>query len=106
MGDDDDIPDQEMTAPDEKKLEALETQDELYSPSSSQRPRSKRKEWNEMAQHRINTVLESHDAVEKYTYDIDNELWCEVKLLKQGTRRVLECCGPIFLNVHVTVSFS
>lgn len=80
MGDDDDIPDREMSAPDEQNPEALETQDKLYS-SSSQRARSKRKGWNEMAQHRINAVLEGHDAIEKYAYDIDNELWCEVKLL-------------------------
>ncbi|ETE68981.1 DNA-directed RNA polymerase I subunit RPA1, partial [Ophiophagus hannah] len=95
IGDDDDIPDQEMAATDEKNLEALETQDELYSPSSSQRACSKRKGWNEMAQQRINAVLEGHDAVEKYAYDIDNELWCEVSLKLSLTKEYFDLASLV-----------
>lgn len=30
---------------------------------------------------RINTVLQSNPAIERYTYDTQNELWCEVHLV-------------------------
>uniref|UniRef100_A0A673C941 DNA-directed RNA polymerase subunit n=1 Tax=Sphaeramia orbicularis TaxID=375764 RepID=A0A673C941_9TELE len=32
-------------------------------------------------QMRINTVLQSNPAIERYTYDTQNELWCEVHLV-------------------------
>ncbi|KAL7976983.1 hypothetical protein Chor_008932 [Crotalus horridus] len=104
MGDDDDIPDREMTAPDEQNPEALETQDKLYSSSSSsQTTRSKRKGWNEMAQHRINAVLESHDAIEKYAYDIDNELWCEVSLKLSLTKEYFDLASLVTSLANSTV---
>ncbi|KAM6452106.1 DNA-directed RNA polymerase I subunit RPA1 isoform 1-T1 [Liasis olivaceus] len=103
MGDDDDIPDQEEAAPDEKNPEALETQDELYASSSSQSARSKRKEWNEMAQHRINAVLEGHDAIEKYAYDIDNELWCEVSLKLSLTKEYFDLASLVTSLANSTV---
>ncbi|XP_015686989.1 DNA-directed RNA polymerase I subunit RPA1 [Protobothrops mucrosquamatus] len=103
MGDDDDIPDREMTAPDEQNPEALETQDKLYSSSSSQTARSKRKGWNEMAQHRINAVLESHDAIEKYAYDIDNELWCEVSLKLSLTKEYFDLASLVTSLANSTV---
>ena len=80
--DDDDIPDQEEVTMQEKNSEATESQDEPYAPSSSQRAQSKRKESSELTKQRICAVLESHDAIESYAYDTDNELWCEVRIWK------------------------
>lgn len=31
-------------------------------------------------QMRVNTVLESNPAIERYCYDLQHELWCEVSL--------------------------
>lgn len=31
-------------------------------------------------QSRVNSVLQSHTAVESYRYDVEHELWCEVSL--------------------------
>lgn len=34
-----------------------------------------------MSQMRVNAVLQSHPAIERYCYDHQHELWCEVDLL-------------------------
>uniref|UniRef100_A0A673CJ67 DNA-directed RNA polymerase subunit n=1 Tax=Sphaeramia orbicularis TaxID=375764 RepID=A0A673CJ67_9TELE len=39
------------------------------------------KEDESQCQMRINTVLQSNPAIERYTYDTQNELWCEVHLV-------------------------
>ncbi|XP_061446852.1 DNA-directed RNA polymerase I subunit RPA1 [Rhineura floridana] len=78
--DDDDVPDEEETGLHERNPEAVETRDEAYAPSSSQLTQNKRKNSNELAQHRVTAVQGSHDAIDSYAYDIENELWCEVSL--------------------------
>ncbi|XP_077171658.1 DNA-directed RNA polymerase I subunit RPA1 isoform X2 [Paroedura picta] len=49
-------------------------------PSSSQRVQKTKKTPEQLAHLRVNSVLESHSAIERYTYDPEAELWCEVSL--------------------------
>ncbi|XP_072860138.2 DNA-directed RNA polymerase I subunit RPA1 isoform X2 [Pogona vitticeps] len=93
--DDDDIPDQEEVTMQEKNSEATESQDEPYAPSSSQRAQSKRKESSELTKQRICAVLESHDAIESYAYDTDNELWCEVSLKLPLTKEYFDLASLV-----------
>ncbi|KAH0627027.1 hypothetical protein JD844_002389 [Phrynosoma platyrhinos] len=77
---DDDILEQEENEVNGRNSEAVESQDETYAPSSIRRAHNKKMDVNKLAQQRISAVLENHDAAESYTYDIDNELWCEISL--------------------------
>uniref|UniRef100_A0A803TB76 DNA-directed RNA polymerase n=1 Tax=Anolis carolinensis TaxID=28377 RepID=A0A803TB76_ANOCA len=75
---DEDIPEQEEN---EVNPDEPESQDEPSAPCPLRRKsHKKKKEPNEFAQQRISAVLESHGAIESYTYDTDNELWCEISL--------------------------
>uniref|UniRef100_A0A3B4YLU2 DNA-directed RNA polymerase subunit n=1 Tax=Seriola lalandi dorsalis TaxID=1841481 RepID=A0A3B4YLU2_SERLL len=63
------------------------TQEESLPESAGVRPegkkkRAKRREGEAtLSQMRVNSVLESNPAIEKYCYDHQHELWCEVYLV-------------------------
>lgn len=40
----------------------------------------RRGEGEALNQMRVNSVLESNSAIERYCYDVQHELWCEVSL--------------------------
>lgn len=44
-----------------------------------------------MSQMRVNSVLDSNSAIERYCYDIEHELWCEVSLclLHEQIKKIL-----------------
>lgn len=77
---DDEIADEEEAALYERDSEAPATQDELCAPSSCLQAQNKKQDLDGLALHRISAVQESHDAIESYVYDLNNELWCEVRL--------------------------
>ncbi|XP_062988010.1 DNA-directed RNA polymerase I subunit RPA1 [Elgaria multicarinata webbii] len=93
--DEGDIPDQEEAALHEGNPEATETPDEPYAPPSSQWAQSKRKGPDELAQNRVQAVQESHDAIESYAFDIDNELWCEVSLKLPLTKEYFDLASLV-----------
>ncbi|XP_054850998.1 DNA-directed RNA polymerase I subunit RPA1 [Eublepharis macularius] len=78
----DEIPDKEEAAlcDGDRDPEAAETQEDTSAPFSNEQFQNKRKTLDKLTDHRVNTVLESHSAIESYAYDTDNELWCEVTL--------------------------
>ncbi|KAF7239017.1 DNA-directed RNA polymerase I subunit RPA1, partial [Varanus komodoensis] len=94
-GDDDDIPDQEEAALHESNPESLATQDETYAPLSSQQAQDDKKSSDELEEHRVKAVLESHDAIESYAYDINNELWCEVSLKLPITKEYFDLAALV-----------
>ncbi|XP_022607475.1 DNA-directed RNA polymerase I subunit RPA1 isoform X1 [Seriola dumerili] len=71
----------------EEKNEEQNTQEESLPESAGVRPegkkkRAKRREGEAtLSQMRVNSVLESNPAIEKYCYDHQHELWCEVYLV-------------------------
>ncbi|XP_060138282.1 DNA-directed RNA polymerase I subunit RPA1 [Zootoca vivipara] len=102
--DDDDIPDEEETQGlDERSPEETESQDKHYAPSSSQQTPKKRKNLDELAQHRINAVQESSDSIESYAYDIKNELWCKVSLKLPLTKQYFDLASLVTSLANNTV---
>ncbi|XP_053115784.1 DNA-directed RNA polymerase I subunit RPA1 [Hemicordylus capensis] len=102
MGDDE-IPDEEENALHERDPEATETQDELYTPSSRRQSQKKRQDTDELAKHRVSAVLEGHDAIESYTYDMDNDLWCEVTLKLPLTKEYFDLTSLVMTLANSTV---
>ncbi|XP_048373560.1 DNA-directed RNA polymerase I subunit RPA1 [Sphaerodactylus townsendi] len=79
----DEIPDKEEAAAScdsGRDPETTEAQPDPSAPSSSQQVQTKSKTLSKSAHYRVNSVRESHPAIQSYAYDTKNELWCEVSL--------------------------
>ncbi|NXG50865.1 RPA1 polymerase, partial [Psilopogon haemacephalus] len=70
----------------EKEEEAAGAEDQSGAAAESQRlpfvPEKKRERGHlaESAELRVNAVLDSHHSIQDYSFDTENELWCEVSL--------------------------
>ncbi|XP_058505753.1 DNA-directed RNA polymerase I subunit RPA1 [Solea solea] len=77
---------EDKTKPMEDECEE-ETRDRSVLPESEEKKKKKKKETKKgggeesMIQMRVNTVLQTHPAIERYCYDHEHELWCEVDLV-------------------------
>lgn len=88
---DDDGEDKEDQAEEEEEVEenTENTQEESQPEAAGVRMQKKNKrakkrgrEGDEtLNQMRVNSVLESNTAIQRYSYDLEEELWCEVSLL-------------------------
>ncbi|XP_054453311.1 DNA-directed RNA polymerase I subunit RPA1 [Anoplopoma fimbria] len=66
----------------ENTLEVSQTESGRVRAEKRKRPRRDEAEGEEgLDQMRMNTVLESNSAIERYRYDQQHELWCEVDLV-------------------------
>ncbi|XP_066483326.1 DNA-directed RNA polymerase I subunit RPA1 [Tiliqua scincoides] len=101
--DDDEIPDEEEATLHEKDSAAPATQDEHYAPFFSQQAQNKREDLDELARHRVSAVQESHDAIENYVYDLNNELWCEVSLKLPLTKEYFDLASLVVSLANNTV---
>ncbi|NXI55259.1 RPA1 polymerase, partial [Chloroceryle aenea] len=54
--------------------------DQSHHLSSMSQTEKKKDRLRQSAELRVNAVLDSHPSIEDYTFDTENELWCEVSL--------------------------
>ncbi|AWP12514.1 DNA-directed RNA polymerase [Scophthalmus maximus] len=88
-GGDDDSEDKDDAAQEEVEKREETIQEDSQTEFAVVRPEKKKRkqakggagEEETMSQMRVNAVLQSHPAIERYCYDHQHELWCEVDLL-------------------------
>uniref|UniRef100_A0A8D3AUC3 DNA-directed RNA polymerase subunit n=1 Tax=Scophthalmus maximus TaxID=52904 RepID=A0A8D3AUC3_SCOMX len=81
--DKDDAAQEEVEKREETIQEDSQTEFAVVRPEKKKRKQAKGGAGEEetMSQMRVNAVLQSHPAIERYCYDHQHELWCEVDLL-------------------------
>lgn len=67
--------------PEENSFEESVLPSRAEENSAKMKKRSKDKREEQENQMRVNCVLQSNSAIERYSYDVEHELWCEVDLV-------------------------
>lgn len=77
---------------------------EPEAPEAAMETRTRRTDEEEtLNQMRVNAVLESNPAIERYSYDLQNELWCEIELVLPMTKVHFDLTSVLTLTAQNTV---